>query len=233
MKLDASTGAATWVTRFGGFNLDVAQAVALDGSGNVYVSGIFRTRIANPTATFGSFTPTVQGNTTGYTSDLFAAALNSSGTFLWVSTGGISGSNDNIVGSSICYVPSLTEVVVTGNMRTALGGSTTATYSTTTPASSVVLTHSSSAAVNEDFVLLEVAAATGAFVSGSAVGAEMEMKRDLELLTIPIQPMYSLQDTLAVHPRLSPAMPPISMHRLHMIISCMEDIILQLMHTLG
>jgi hypothetical protein len=162
MKLDAATGATvSWVTRFGGNNSDRGQAICLDPSGNVYISGYFRTKLANPTATFGSFTATVQGNTTGYTTDLFAAALNSSGTFLWVSTGGAASSNDNIVGSGICYVPSLSEVIVTGNYRSTTGvpASTTATYATTVPVSLVTLTNAS-ATTNEDFCLLEIAAAT-------------------------------------------------------------------------
>lgn len=168
MKLDASNAAVSWVTRFGGNNTDEGQAVCLDGSGNVYISGIFRTRDVNPTATFGGFTRTVQGNTTSYTSDLFVAKLNSSGVFQWVSTGGNSGGNDNINGSGICYVPSLGEVVVVGNNRS--NGSITTTYSTSSPASNVSL-NNSNATLNEDFILLEVSASDGTFLSGSNVGA--------------------------------------------------------------
>lgn len=171
MKLDAATGAVNWVTRFGGINADEAQAICFDGSGNVYVSGIFRTRTANATATFGAFTRTVQGNTTGFTSDMFVAKLNSSGVFQWVSTGGIAGSNDNILGSGICYVPSLDEVIVTGSLRSTAGGSTAATYTSVSPASTINLTHSSAAVVNEDFYLLEVNAGNGQLLSGSGVGA--------------------------------------------------------------
>jgi hypothetical protein len=174
MKLDAASGTLSWVRRFGGTNSDRGQAICLDVSGNVYVSGVFRTRnnAGNTTATFGTFTRTVQGNVVGtYTSDLFVEQLNpSTGAINWVSTGGIAGGNDNINGSGICYVPSLSEVIVTGSFRWAATGTTTATYSTTTPASTVTLTNSS-ATVNEDFCLLEVASATGAFVSGSGVGA--------------------------------------------------------------
>lgn len=169
MKLDAATGATTWVTRFGGGNTDEGQAITLDPAGNIYVSGIFRTRSTNPTATFGTFTPTVQGNTASYTSDLFVAKLNTSGVFQWVSTGGIAGSNDNINGSGVCYVPSLSEVVVVGNFRTNGTSGTTATYG------SLTLTNSG-LATNEDFCLLELNASTGAFgealSAGSADGNE-------------------------------------------------------------
>ena len=173
MRLDAGSGAVAWVTRFGGGNSDEAQSVCLDQSGSLYVSGIFRTRTANPTATFGAFTRTVQGNMTNYSSDLFVARLNVvNGNFDWVSTGGDAGGNDNINGSAVCYVPSLMEVVVTGSYRslTTVPGSTTATYSTTSPASTVTLTNSN-VTTNEDFCLLEVSAITGAFISGSGVGA--------------------------------------------------------------
>lgn len=172
MKLDAATAAVSWVTRFGGFNTDEGQSVCLDPSGNVYLSGIFRTNTTNTTATFGSFTRTVQGNFASYSSDMFVAKLNSAGVFQWVSTGGHVGGNDNINasggGSSICYVPSLGEVVVVGNNRS--NGSVTAvTYSTASPASSVSL-NNVNATLNEDFVLLEVNAGDGTFISGVNVG---------------------------------------------------------------
>jgi trimeric autotransporter adhesin len=174
MKIDAATGATvSWVRRFGGGNNDDGQAICLDPTGNVYVSGIFSTQTANPTAVFGAFTRTVQGNYGTYSSDLFVAQLDpATGAVNWVSTGGDLGSNDNIKGSSIVYVPALSEVIVTGSYRsnTMVPGSTTATYTTTSPASSVTLTNAS-ATTNEDFCILELDAATGAFVSGSGVGA--------------------------------------------------------------
>lgn len=170
IKLNASTGAVQWVTRFGGPQNDEAQAVCLDNAGNIYVSGIFSTNTANPIAQFGPFQRTVQGNASNYSSDLFVAKLNSNGVFQWVSTGGIEGSNDNINGSGICYVPGTDQVVVVGSMRTRLNGSANAVYSTATPASAVLLTNSGTV-VNEDFVLLELSASTGAFERGFSAGS--------------------------------------------------------------
>ena len=171
IKLNAATGAVQWVTRFGGPQHDEAQAVCLDNAGNVYVAGIFSTNTSNPLAQFGPFQRTVQGNTSSYSTDMFVARLNSDGVFQWVSTGGIEGGNDNINGSGICYVPGTNQVVAVGSMRTRSGGSTNAVYSTASPSSAVLLTHSGSAVVNEDFVLLELSAATGAFETGFAAGA--------------------------------------------------------------
>lgn len=153
-KLSAATGAGIWVTDFGGASTDNAQALCLDGSGNVYVSGNFFVN-----ATFGSFTRDANGNTS---SDLFVAQLNpTTGAFNWVSTGGALSATDNGQGSSITYVAALNEVIVTGSYNSA-----TATYSTTSPVSSVTLTN----AGLTDICLLEINAADGAFISGIGVG---------------------------------------------------------------
>jgi hypothetical protein len=153
-KLSAATGAGIWVTDFGGGSVDNAQALCLDGSGNVYVSGNFFT-----SSTFGPFTRNANG---GSSSDLFVAQLNpTTGAFNWVSTGGAASNTDNGQGSSIAYVAALNEVIVTGSYNSA-----TATYTTTTPASSVILTNAGST----DICLLEVNAANGAFVSGIGIG---------------------------------------------------------------
>jgi hypothetical protein len=152
-KLNASTGATTWVTTYGGTSTEAAQAMCLDPSGNVYVSGSFFSTSAN---NFGSFSKTPTG---GSGSDLYVLQMNSSGTITWVSTGGISANNDNPTGSGICYVPSLGEVVMTGGVN----GAGTCTYGS--------VSFSNSGGAGNDIVLLEVNASTGAFVSGLAVGA--------------------------------------------------------------
>lgn len=174
MKLDAATGTSvSWVKRFGGANSDRGQALCLDPLGNIYVSGYFRTHTANPAATFGSFTRTVQGNWATYSTDLFVAKFDpGTGNIIWVSTGGDAGGNDNINGSGICYVPALSEVMVTGCYRSlsSIPGSTTAVYSTVSPASGVTLTNSN-VTTNEDFCLLELNAADGTFLSGSGIGS--------------------------------------------------------------
>ncbi len=155
-KLNASTGATEWVTTCGGTSVDNVYALCIDGSGDVYISGNFFTA-----ATFGSFSRTVNGGTG---SDLFAAKLNgSTGSFLWVSTGGSLAANDNPGGSGICYVPDLNQVVVTGSYV-----STTATYTTSSPVSTVILPIS--AGGGNDICVLSLNAANGSFVSGTGIG---------------------------------------------------------------
>jgi hypothetical protein len=73
----AAGGAFEWARRMGGDNTagpsDMGEAVAVDGSGNVYVVGDFSSN-----ADFGSFTPT--------SGDVFVTKLDSSGNFQWVQT---------------------------------------------------------------------------------------------------------------------------------------------------
>ncbi|MEJ0103781.1 MAG: T9SS type A sorting domain-containing protein [Bacteroidota bacterium] len=155
-KLNAATGATQWVTTFGGSSSDNAQAVCLDASGQLYVSGNFF-----GTATFGSFSRTALGSSN---SDLFAARLNAAtGAFDWVSTGGANASNDNANGSGICYLPLLNAVVVAGSCSVS-----TAIYATTSPVSSITLTASSGGAA--DICVLQLNAADGAFTGGLRAG---------------------------------------------------------------
>ncbi|HKR07077.1 MAG TPA: SBBP repeat-containing protein [Bacteroidia bacterium] len=75
-KLDA-LGNFVWAKQLGGISNDDSYSIAVDGSGNVYTTGIF-----NGTADFdpgaGTFNLTPEGN-----SDIFISKLNSSGNFLW------------------------------------------------------------------------------------------------------------------------------------------------------
>jgi hypothetical protein len=170
IKLSASAGATSWVSTFGGSGAELGQAITVDAqtaSANIYVSGTFSNGASG--ATFGA---AGVRNTQGLAgTDLFVAQLNSSGTIVWASTGGAVGVNDNGNGSAICYVPSLSEVVVTGSIRSDGSASTAANYTTASPASSVSLANTNASANNYDFVLLELSATTGAFISGSAVGS--------------------------------------------------------------
>ena len=70
-KLNATTGALTWNAFLGGAGDDLGFGIAVDGSGNVYVTGY-------STATWG-------GPARTYTSaeDAFAAKLNSAGSLAW------------------------------------------------------------------------------------------------------------------------------------------------------
>ena len=81
-KLDPS-GNWLWVVKAGGADSDQGSGIALDSSGNAYVSGLF-----SGTATFGSYNLTSSGSV-----NTFAAKLDPSGNWLWaVKAGGI---NDN------------------------------------------------------------------------------------------------------------------------------------------
>ena len=76
-KLNAS-GAHQWTTTLGGTNLQRAREVAVDGPGNVYVTGLF-----TGTVDFGAGDVTSAGN-----SDVFVTKLNSSGAHQWTTTFG-------------------------------------------------------------------------------------------------------------------------------------------------
>ena len=76
-KLDSS-GNWLWAKKAGGTNIDYGYGIAVDASGNSYVTGSFDT-----SATFGSTTLTSYGST-----DIFVAKLDSSGNWLWAKKAG-------------------------------------------------------------------------------------------------------------------------------------------------
>jgi hypothetical protein len=81
-----------WVQRMGGDvigtpNLDAGESIAVDGSGNVYVSGKF-----TGSADFGSTTLATAGGADG-----FVAKLNAGGTVQWAKRWGTSSANDSIL----------------------------------------------------------------------------------------------------------------------------------------
>ena len=74
-------GDPVWAVKAGGTGVDKANAIARDNAGNTYITGYFQ-----GSATFGPFTVAA----TGW--DVFVAKINSSGTFVWVTTfGGVYG----------------------------------------------------------------------------------------------------------------------------------------------
>jgi Beta-propeller repeat len=106
-----SSGSVQWVQSAGGLSVDQGSGIAVDASGNVYVTGYFV-----GTATFGSATKTSAGS-----ADIFAAKYNSSGSLQWVqSAGGLSADFGNGIA-----VDALGNVYVTGYYAgTAAFGST-------------------------------------------------------------------------------------------------------------
>ncbi|MCW3085059.1 MAG: type sorting protein, partial [Bacteroidetes bacterium] len=158
MSLNASTGAANWGTSFGGASAENVFGLTIDPSSNIYVTGSF----FSAPATFGSFPLTPNG---GSNSDMFVAKLNSLGAIQWASNGGSTG-NDDPVGGSVSYVPSLTELVVVGGTN----GGGTCTYGS--------VSFAASTGAGNDIILLEVNATTGAFISGTAAGGNGSSNED-------------------------------------------------------
>ena len=70
-KLDSSNGDLQWNTFLGGSGFDQGYAIAVDGSGNVYIGGLSNVTWGLPVRAFTS------------DFDAFAARLNSSGTLQW------------------------------------------------------------------------------------------------------------------------------------------------------
>ena len=79
-KLNATTGALTWNTFLGGSGTDESFGIAVDGVGNIYVSGTSSATWGGPLHTFG-----------GGSNDVFAAKLSSSGALTWSTFQGGSG----------------------------------------------------------------------------------------------------------------------------------------------
>jgi Beta-propeller repeat len=79
-------GVAQWVQKAGGTSFTTAQKIAVDASGNVYVTGYFA-----GTATFGALSPIVSVG--GVVYDIFIAKYNSSGTAQWVQKAGGTGAD--------------------------------------------------------------------------------------------------------------------------------------------
>jgi len=89
LKLD-SNGTYQWHTFYGSSSDDSGYGIAVDGSGNVYVTGYSYATWGSPLHAFSS---------SSGTSDIFVLKLGSSGTYQWHTFYGSSSSNDS--GSSI------------------------------------------------------------------------------------------------------------------------------------
>ncbi|MCB5253413.1 MAG: SBBP repeat-containing protein [Candidatus Cloacimonadaceae bacterium] len=114
-KID-SNGIWLWAQKAGGSNYDYGYGIAVDSSGNSYVTGSFQS-----TATFGSTTINSSGNT-----DIFVAKIDSNGNWLWAQKAG--GSNYDY-GYGIAVDSSGNSYVTGKFFGTATFGSTTLTSS--------------------------------------------------------------------------------------------------------
>jgi hypothetical protein len=81
-KYDAS-GGLVWAKAMGGGSFEQGQSVAVDGSGNVVVTGIF-----SGTADFDPGSGTVNLSSDGGSYDVFLAKYDASGSFVWASAMG-------------------------------------------------------------------------------------------------------------------------------------------------
>jgi hypothetical protein len=102
-----------WVVSAGGTSNDQGNSIAVDGSGNIYVTGRF-----SGAATFGSTTLTSGGST-----DIFVAKVDHGGKFVWAISAGGSISYDE--GNSIAVDGSGSVLVAGSFTDTATFGSTT------------------------------------------------------------------------------------------------------------
>lgn len=149
-KYDAS-GNNLWAVSAGGDSDDRAYGLALDGSGNVYISGSHATA-----AYFGAITlPNAVGQpgSTWY-SDAFVAKLDAAGNWLWATHGG--GSDDDY-GTDLAIDATGTIVLVGGF------NSPTATFG------AVQLTKASAVGFTPDIFVARLNA-SGAWLSATAVG---------------------------------------------------------------
>jgi hypothetical protein len=125
-KLNASGSGLVYSTYIGGNDFEVGYSIAVDGSGNAYVTGY--TFSTNYHVTMGAFQTTKEGN-----ADVFVTKLNASGSGLVYSTY-IGGSSEEegygiaVDGSGNAYVTGLTSStdyhVTAGAFQTTYGGGT-------------------------------------------------------------------------------------------------------------
>jgi hypothetical protein len=128
-KLNATGTALVYSTYIGGSNGDVGYGIAVDGSGNAYVTGV--TDSPDYDVTPGAF-QTTKSTTTLYETDVFVTKLNATGTALVYSTyiggsGGDEGHGIAVDGSGNAYVTGWTFStnydVTPGAFQTTNGGS--------------------------------------------------------------------------------------------------------------
>ncbi|MDP3929222.1 MAG: LamG-like jellyroll fold domain-containing protein, partial [Bacteroidota bacterium] len=87
-KLDTNAASAIWIKAIGGSGLDLANALQLDSTDNVYISGSFQSTAQFPIGTAASQLTSVGGK------DIFAVKLNALGNYVWVKQLGAAGDDE-------------------------------------------------------------------------------------------------------------------------------------------
>src|SRR5262249_9973826 len=111
-RLTASAGALQSAYRMGGPGADAGRGVAIDGSGNVYLTGSF-----SGTATFATAGPTSNLTSAGFT-DVFVAKL-AQDALVWAS--GMGGASGSEAGNAVAVGPA-GDVYTTGFFRSSGSG---------------------------------------------------------------------------------------------------------------
>jgi hypothetical protein len=106
-----SSGVLQFVQKAGGGGYDYGSSIALDNSGNIYITGAF-----NGTSTFGNYSITSAGG-----NDIFIAKCNSTGVFQWVQK---IGGTESDTGTSLA-VDGLGNVYFTGYFQGTINIGTT------------------------------------------------------------------------------------------------------------
>jgi len=104
----SSSGSYLWAFKVGGTNVEGANAVAVDGSGNICVTGFFTGTVDFNPATANANLTSAGG------SDIFVARYSSSGAYTWAFRVGGTGDNE---GGNALAADSSGNVVVTGHFR--------------------------------------------------------------------------------------------------------------------
>jgi hypothetical protein len=119
-----SSGAIQWATYYGGNSGDFGEGIAIDRTGNVYMSGA--TQSTSGIATTGAYQTTYGGGVR----DAFLAKFNSAGAIQWATYYGGSGWDDAVCvaadGAGDVYItgytPSLSAIATPGAYQTICGG---------------------------------------------------------------------------------------------------------------
>ncbi|OJV52510.1 MAG: hypothetical protein BGO31_07620 [Bacteroidetes bacterium 43-16] len=124
-----SDGNCIWSTYYGGTNIDVGLALAIDTAGDLYMAG--RTNSQTGISTQGSHQQVKAGTSSGY--DIFLVKFDTSGAPVWGTYYGGTGSDGT---QSVALVSdSANDLYLAGNTQSPNGIATTGAFQTTRPGS--------------------------------------------------------------------------------------------------